>query len=34
MMPVNKVVVVEQFSSPNNSSSVCKADFLRSARHL
>lgn len=30
-MPVNKVVVVEQLSSPKNSSSACKADFLKSA---
>lgn len=33
-MPVNKVVAVEQLCRLNNSRSVCKADFLKSARHL
>lgn len=33
-MPVNKVVAVEQLSRLSNSRSVCKADFLKSERHL
>lgn len=33
-MPVNKAVAVEQLCRLNNSRPVCKADFLKSARHL